>query len=204
MNDTFCVEAFVDYCDEMMIANEDFKEGMKKVGKSIIHFFEMIIEKINALVLKVQSRVFQNIIVPNSAIRENNKIIVSLYALNDQLNTQTEEVYEKVSEKFSEIEKEAKDFLNHFLAYKNMEKYNDKDQTINVAETGAAKKITDGIIKARSNAMKKKTEAIRLINSSDENREIKIKCLQLQAKISLRIAATSLDRKSTRLNSSHM
>ena len=72
-----------------------------------------------------------------------------------------------------------------------MEKYNDKDQTINVAETGAAKKITDGIIKARSNAMKKKTEAIRLINSSDENREIKIKCLQLQAKISLRIAATS-------------
>ena len=117
MNDTFCVEAFVDYCDEMMIANEDFKEGMKKVGKSIIHFFEMIIEKINALVLKVQSRVFQNIIVPNSAIRENNKIIVSLYALNDQLNTQTEEVYEKVSEKFSEIEKEAKDFLNHFLAH---------------------------------------------------------------------------------------
>ena len=47
MNDTFCVEAFVDYCDEMMIANEGFIETIKeKIVKGFKRLLEIIRGKI--------------------------------------------------------------------------------------------------------------------------------------------------------------
>ena len=55
MNQDFAIESFISFCDDMMITEEGFKDGVKNIGKTILKGIQFIWGKFLELCRRVKT-----------------------------------------------------------------------------------------------------------------------------------------------------
>ena len=139
-NNEFAIESFISFCDDMMIAEEGFKDGVKNIGKTILKGITFIWNKFLELCRRVKSIVktffTKNKKSKNELIKEKDAEIAKLKAqlkeseeladsaeklaksTNDALNQERSSKEElvnkttKLEERIAELEEEKKKLMN--------------------------------------------------------------------------------------------
>ena len=129
-NDTFAIESFINFCDDMMIAEEGFKDGVKNIGKTILKGIQFIWGKFLELCRRVKNAA-------KSFFSKKKKS-------KKELIKEKDEEIAKLKAQLNAVERNLKDRNSEIDTYKNKIQFDDElVRNLNAANDYKQKKIEE-------------------------------------------------------------
>ena len=129
-NNTFAIESFISFCDDMMIAEEGFKDGVKNIGKTILKGIKFIWGKFLELCRRVKNAA-------KSFFSKKKKS-------KSELIKEKDEEIAKLKAQLNAVERNLKDRNSEIDTYKNKIQFDDElVRNLNAANDYKQKKIEE-------------------------------------------------------------